>query len=492
MRRRTHRSVSWECRNSDSAREPSSAPQVSKSLTACTRSRCHSLREASAPGAFVAKWQTAGWQRPTMSAFCPHAAPNRSSAHSSSWLRSWVALPLIATLACADTDGASAPQSADSGFGVPIEYPRDGGIDSGFALDAAVEAGPTVRVRFVHSFPNIGRLTVCHDNDGPSGPSLPYALALGTMNAGFGGESAELVLPQLRTGALTFHREAFGARGDGGLDGGASDAGPIDLCSSGTIEATVPLPIPQGWVDPLIARSAASGYDPAFSLTLSGAAPLTLLGSGLALSPSGLDQRAEQARNAWLSTHPGDTVGAAESAKKERERLEATFGPRALIQAVPTHQGGQTFSLSMFHGIPNLTDADAGADTEAAAIRLCVKAMTAVRNAFPMVPTPGVPFRMRAPLGTELETRLAYTFRVFVQGDFDREKKDCASTGLRPVAEATFPAGRFLPGRSYTLALLGAISAPELCSASSRSFIRPGCLPQTASDLAPRLEVLDD
>jgi hypothetical protein len=190
--------------------------------------------------------------------------------------------------------------------------------------------------------------------------------------------------------------------------------------------------------------------------------------------------------------NPSDGAGAELRASGERARLEAAFGPRALLQAVPLSQRARTFSLALFHAIPNLTDADAGAGTEAAAVRLCVKADTnVVQTPFPEPPSPAIPFRMRAPLATELDTGVTYTFRVFVQGDFDREKKNCANTGLKPLAEVLLPPNRFQAGRSYTLALLGAASAPELCSANSKSFVRPGC-PRPASSLAPRLELLDD
>ena len=401
-------------------------------------------------------------------------------------------VPLLALSACAGNEDGLPYQPADSGFGVPVDYTRDGGLDASQRLDAAA-AGPTIRVRFVHAFANLGPLTVCHDMDGPSGPSPAYMLSDGVrvLRANFGAGSEQLELPQLLVGALTFHREAAPARGDAGLDAGSTDGGVEDPCSQDTREAIIPLPIPEDWLSGLAQRTSAAGYDPGFVRTISGASAITVLGSGLALSEPGLDQRAEQTRAAWLNTNPADDAGAELRAARERARLGSTFGPRALFQAVPPQPGAQTFSLSLFHAIPNLTDADAGPETESAAVRLCVNEGTVVRNAFPAPPSLGVPFRVRAPLEMQYETRTSYTFRVFVQADFDREKKDCATTGLRPVAEALFPQGRFQAGRSYTLALIGAVSSAELCSASSKSFVRPGC-PRPASELTPRLEVLDD
>lgn len=426
-----------------------------------------------------------------MSVARPHAAPQRLVRSSAT--RSFAALLLLASVAC-DADNEDDLGLSDGSFGRPIDYLRDGGMDAASPLlDAALPPGPTVRVRFMHGFANLGALTVCHDPDG-SGPSPTVLLAESArpLRADWGSASETLTLPERRSGAFTLHREPMRVSADAGLplDAGSSDGGIANPCDPATLELTIPLPIPDDWIAPFSARGVLANDDLPLLPVLADAPALTLLGAGLALSASGLDARAEQVRASWLLDHPNDFAGAEREAATERARLEATFGPRALIQTTPTHEGAQTFSLSVFHAIPNLTQSGAERDRDVAAVRLCITAGKRVLSVLPSPEAPGVPFRLRVPIGSAFEPRVDYEVAAYAERDFDAAKSGC-TTALKPVAQASFKSDRFQAGRSYTLALVGIVSAPELCSASSKSFVRPGC-PRPASELTPRIELLED
>jgi hypothetical protein len=401
------------------------------------------------------------------------------------------ALLFLVALGCTSDGADDLPQ--DGSFGEPLDYIRDGGMDAGSTMDAALLPGSSVNVRFIHGYPNLGALTMCHDPDGP-GPDTAYELvgnaqAVGNaqlVRAEYRGISPRVALPPLTAGELTLHREAP-LRLDAGVDAGPTDGGMLEPCSVQTRAAVIPLPLPKSFTDSFVASSTLSGYDHELRQVVADAVELTMLGSGLALNPTALQMRADQVRRAWLNEHPGDNAGAELRAGEELARVESAYGARMLIQA-PAAAANNSFSLSVLHAIPNLTGADGGMESEA--IRLCVRAGTELEPPFPRVGRPGVPFRMRAPLEIELNARVEYKFQVFVQSDFDRDRGDC-STSLRPIAEKIAPASSFRPGGRYTLALFGAVSANELCSTNNRSFVQTPCA-RSASELGPQLDILED
>jgi hypothetical protein len=378
-------------------------------------------------------------------------------------------------VACGALHGASACDSdetlradADGSFGTGAPgYNTDGGLDggSGGRADSGLAGGPTIRVRFLHGIPNTGALQVCHDPDGP-GPIAAQLLKdqATVLRAEYGTRSATVSLPAISSGTLSLQREASSASsGDGGTwaDGGARDAGPPpDPCDEATREATITLPIS---TDGALA-DASVGLLPA----LTGASAVTLLGTGVALDPMGLAARTPA----------------------ERSTLEAAFGARALIQLDSAANSPDTFSLSVFHALPDVPPADPKlVDSAVGALRMCITAGTRDSSAVPKPPLPGIPFRVRTNLGDAFDARLAYDFRVFVQGDFDAQNKDCATTSLMPVAKGSF--SKLQPGKAYTIALLGAIAPSSLCSADTVSIVRASCSP-SAAELGAKLVLLED
>lgn len=409
-------------------------------------------------------------------------------------------LSLLWLSACSSEDSAAGSDD-DGTFGTaPTGRGSDAGIDgavSTFDASAALDAD-AVRVRFVHGSVNLGTLTVCHDPDGP-GPRPATMLAdnINVLRADFAGSSntdvavssETIALPALRSGVLTLQREPQPALSDGGIDAGAflADAGaPADPCSETTREATIPLPITREWLDPTLQLSDQNARDDLeLPRSLSGAPSVTLLGSGLALKPQALDALASDAQNAYLAQHPGDTQGAEAAARDVRAQREAALGARALIETDLQPDSAQVFSLSTFHAIPDVPANGMSADQGVGAVRVCVRAGDREE---PRTPVAVVPYRLRVGLGTAFDPKLEYTFRIFAQGEFDAQNKDCSTTGLTPIAKATLR--DFQPGRAYTLVFVGAIAPVKLCTASAALW-RTGC-PRPATDLAARIQRLED
>jgi hypothetical protein len=401
---------------------------------------------------------------------------------------------LLSLLACGDADSFVDEARGDGGaFGVGVDgYPRDGGLDAGLVRgDAGVSAGPSVRVQFLNAIPNTGALLVCHDPDG-AGPMSASVLREDTqqLRADYGTRSNSLLLPALATGALTLQRDP--TRGPvPERDAGAPDAGPPpDPCSVELREATIPLPITGAWLSPGAALSDARFRELDLLPGLGGASAVTLLGSGIALNPLEVERRAARARDTFLSMHPGDSAGAEDAAALERKSLDAAFGPRALVQPDRSQASASTFTLSVFHGSPDVSPADSAlADRQIGAVRLCVTAASRDSNVLPTPPAAGIPFRVRTRVGDTFEARLPYDFRVFAEGAFDAKNQDCSTTSLLPLARASFAS--FEPGKAYTLALVGAVSPLALCSANDVSIARASCS-RPASELGAKLELLAD
>jgi hypothetical protein len=372
---------------------------------------------------------------------------------------------LHAVAGCDSEDSLRADSDGSFGTGAP-GFNTDGGIDGGAnaRADGGLGGGPTIRVRFLHGIPNTGALQVCHDPDGP-GPVAAHLLSeqATVLRAEYGTRSATVSLPAVSSGALTLQREQrrLGSN-DGGtwVDGGARDAGPpADPCDEATREATITLPISDSSF-----ADASVGLLPA----LTGASAVTLLGTGVALDPIALAARTPA----------------------ERSTLEAAFGARALIQLDAPAASPDSFSLSVFHALPDVPPTDPKlAKSAVGALRMCITAGTRDSSAVPKAPLPGIPFRVRTNLGEGFDARLTYDFRVFVQGDFDAQNKDCATTSLMPVAKGSF--SKLQPGKAYTIALLGAIAPSALCSADSVSIVRASCAP-AAAELGAKLVLLED
>jgi len=358
------------------------------------------------------------------------------------------------------------PAEADGSFGtVAPGYGRDGGLDGGTSgSDASAgSVGPTIRVRFLHAIPNTGALLVCHDPDGP-GPVSPQLLGqpATVLRAEYGTRSATISLPAVGSGTLTLHRELRAGTGTPSFDGGVgSDGGaPADPCGELTREASVSLPIADLPPD--------AGALLSLLPSLSGSDAVTLLGTGVALAPAAI----------------------AESPPAQQAVLRSAFGTRVLIQSDLVLRTEQGFSLSVFHGIPDVPPVDPQlANREVGALRLCITAGTRDSGALPKPPATGIPFRVRTPIGDSFDARLAYDFRVFAQGDFDEQNKDCATTSAMPVAKASF--AKFQDGKAYTLALFGAIAPTALCSADDDSIVRATCSPP-AAELGAKLVLLED
>ncbi|MDB4988444.1 MAG: hypothetical protein JWN04_3622 [Myxococcaceae bacterium] len=405
-----------------------------------------------------------------------------------------VALAALAS-GCGAGDTTFGSLNPDGSFGTPADPARDAGLDaSASARDGSTVNAPSVRVRFVHAIPNLGALLVCHDPDGP-GPMAAAVLREGTelLRADYGTRSNTVLVPALSAGELMLQRDSTRAASDGGFDAGVpwGDAGsPIGPCDVSYREATIPLPVTGAWLAP----SAPVNDDQLSALGLlpglSGATSLTLLGSGVALNESELDKRAAAARATWLNANPGDTDRAEQAGRLERSSLQATFGARALIQADLAPGDPQTFSLSIFHALPDVAPADSSrADREIGAVRLCVTAAMRDSGVLPKPPAPGVPFRLRTLVGDGFAPGLNYDFRVFAEGAFDSKDQDCSTTSLLPLAKASFSS--FVAGRAYTLALLGVVAPVALCSANDVSIARASCS-RPASELGARIELLVD
>lgn len=372
--------------------------------------------------------------------------------------------------------------SADGSFGRGVnEYPRDAGMDGGAELDAAV-AGNTqsVQVRFVHALVNLGPLRVCHDPDG-TGPLPASPIAQpdgGVLSADFGGRSSTVTLAPLTAGALTLQRVP---RVDAGADASVT-------CPESEREATIPLPSEGSWLDPRDPIDDATLAERDVEKTISGASSLTLFGSGLALDPAALAERAEEARENALIEEPSDPARAAAAADLTQRALQAAYGPRALIQRDPAALGGaSTFALFVLHAVPDVAAEMNAPEDTVGAVRLCVTAgdreSTAAARA--------IPFRYRTQLGAQFWPGVAYHFRVFAQRDFEAAQRDCSTIGAPPIAERRFSAESFSAGHSYTLALLGALAPTSLCSPSADSLVRPGCA-HGASELLARIALLED
>jgi hypothetical protein len=409
----------------------------------------------------------------------PYAAP-----HSGSLLA--LTLALLSALGCSeDTPLGDNP---DGSFGTGAgNYPRDAGMDgAATGMDAAASSsGPTVNVRFLHAIPNTGPLLVCHDPDGP-GPSAARALGEARLRAEFGTRSAVLRLPALTDGVLSLHR----ARAlDAGIDdAGSPDGGVDDPCAEVTREATIPLPIRGTWLAPRDPLSEEDFADLDLLSTFESDAPaITLLGTGVALRASAVDQRAATARAEAASE--GEQAAAAAEAL-ERATLAAAFGARALIQPDPRADQADTFSLSVLHAVADVPPATTvSLNSAVGALRVCMTAGSLDDGARPRPPSPGIPFRVRSWLGSDFEPRLTYEFRAYAQADFDARQQDCATTSLSPVARASFD--DFVGGRAYTLAILGALDPSALCRTDRASLVRPSCSPYP-SELGARIEIFED
>jgi hypothetical protein len=427
-------------------------------------------------------------------------------------------LPLAGCLGlsgCGASEDLAASQgdwTGDASFGNPAEEP-DAGAGDGDSGDGDGDGdGPTVRLRLLHGLINLPSLTVCYDPDleadvpdtavdeGRDGAAAPQFLGLTGV---FGTDTGFVELAPKSRGALTLHRPpplgpAPSDAGAADQDGGASDAGTDappgieDLCNPETRELVMPLPYDGRWLDPdaplaLEAHGIAS--------TLAAGATITLLASGVALDEAAMLARTNSVRDAYLAVHPGDSAGADAAAALTQARLEAELGPRV----VPSlHQASQArpFALSFAHLVPDVPASSDGeqpaAEPRSGALRLCTMLDDIEQPALPGPTAAGLPFRARVEVALPETTALRYTFRVFAADAFDLEAKDCAGTSLSPVAELTLSATQMQPGRSYTLAAVGAIAPDELCTPSEQdSLARAGC-PAAAEELKARLVLLKD
>lgn len=439
-----------------------------------------------------------------MSVFSLHAPPHVSAA----LLRAGVAFcrsgGLLAVLLLALGSGCGSDSvlqelMRDGSFGADPRYGADGSLDGGLnGLDAATPPPPpSVRVRFVHGLPNTGALSLCHDPDGP-GPIAATLLRdeVRSLRAEFGTRSAVITVPAIASGTLTLQRDPRTTGAVQSFDGGlAFDGGvtPADPCDPATREATLSLPIDGRQLDPRAPAAGDALLRSELSPTLADAPSFTLLGSGFALNDGGVAQRVKQAESSYLAQHPGDSEGASAAGQLEQASLDALFGPRALIQRDPVPSDGDTFTLSLYHAIPDIVaSGDAGVGSSAnpvGAIRVCVTAGTREIGALPAPPAAGVPFRMRRQIASGLNPLLTYEFRVFSQRELDASRQSCSTTGLSPIARATI--ARFEGGHAYTLAVLGAISPASLCSANDVSLVRASC-EGLASKLSAQIIRLDD
>jgi hypothetical protein len=422
----------------------------------------------------VGEWQTRPAPLGRRMKPSPYAAPHRA-----------LLFAIFVASACGDDNGLG--DNPDGSFGTgPGNYARDAGMDGAVRdMDAASQgAGPTVNVRFLHAIPNTGALLLCHDPDG-DGPMAADLLGA-QLRAEFGTRSMTLRVPALSRGVLSLQRAPAL---DAGVDGGAQDGGVEDPCALDTREATIPLPITGQWLSPKQPYTeqelAALALLPTFATD---APAITLLGTGVALNASAVDQRAAAARAAAISR--GEQAAAAAEAQ-ERASLQAAFGPRTLIQADTRADENQAFSLSVLHAVADVPPAKpVPANTEVGALRVCVTAGMADQGALPRSPAPGAPFRVRTELGSNFTERLTYEFRAYAQADFDEAgKQDCATTSLNPIARASYD--EFVAGHAYTLAIVGAIAPNALCSADRSSLVRPTCSPYP-SELQARIEIFED
>ncbi len=408
-----------------------------------------------------------------------HAAPHPQSSLAKTLLAG--SLALLGALGCSDDNGLG--DNPDGSFGTGAgNYPRDAGMDgSQLDMDAGSSSGgSTVNVRFLHAIPNTGALLLCHDPDGP-GPMVASALGSQGLRAEFGTRSAMMRLPALKGGVLSLQRAPAL---DAGVDGG-TDAG-VDPCAQATREATIPLPITGQWLSPRKAYTTQDFAELDLLPTFDSDAPgITLLGTGVALNATKVDQLAAAARAA-----ADDEVSANTAEALERAALAAAFGPRTLIQPDPRADQSDRFSLSVLHAVSDVPAAQGTpANTEVGALRVCVTAGNLDQGALPRAPAGGVPFRVRSELGSDFDPKVTYEFRAYAQADFDARQQDCATTSLSPVARLSY--GAFVGGRAYTLAIIGAIAPNALCSAGQASLVRSSCSPYP-SELGARFEVLEN
>ncbi|MET0340587.1 MAG: hypothetical protein ABW252_06275 [Polyangiales bacterium] len=383
---------------------------------------------------------------------------------------------------CGDA-GELSDAARDGGFGRGVtQYPRDAGMDGGADSPASGDLG-SLRVRFLHALVNLGPLHVCHDADGP-GPAAPAPL-LGEgklLTADFRARSASLVVPALAGGTLTLQHTP----GDAGVSG---DGGLAVPCDDATREATIPLPVSGDWLDPRAPLDDGSLEALGLEKTLAGGSALTLLGSGLALSPAALEARATQARDRALAGSPTDTVGASRAAELELRSLEAAYGARVLIHRDPPTASAKTFGLAVLHASPDVASSDASEGV--GAVRLCITAGTRESSVVPKAPEPGIAYRYRASVGSSFDPGLEYHFRIFAERDFDAEKKDCSTISVSPLAERRVTRTELRAGHTYTLALLGALAPSAVCSPASGSLVRAGCA-HPAAELGAQLALLED
>jgi hypothetical protein len=428
------------------------------------------------------------------------------------------ALLVAALSACTDEGGSGASYASNGGpFGDRFEA-MDADAGARGDSDAAGEdgsPGDSVQLRVVQGVLNLRAAYLCHLpefdlENADAGFEQATELALSAADAGleFGMVTSYVSVPSMTAGAITVHRLPSPAAGyvDAGLgEAGLPDAGGADAgadarmpapprCDRASLEALLPLPMPQAWVDPVrsemdAAVPAEAGVRPAdagasldagpamgargFVSTASGDAPLTLFGSGLLIERTELELRVDAEKESYGREHPSEGQDAAlEAADRYRRGLEATIGPRFLLSRPEPALRDRSFSLHFSHLIP---DVPGHVDAGSGALRLCVTVGTMEGSELGDAGATAFAFRTYALLGDDLDPTKAYRFRVFVQSAFAAEQKTCATTSLKPVAELTVDAEFFKRGRSYTLVAWGAQTPEAICTSMRGSLIRPGC-----------------
>ena len=457
------------------------------------------------------------------------------SAHVGGWATFALLLAACSTnavLSASNDDGSP----SDFGRGAS-DIPQDAGTsDAGTTLggDAATE-GQATQLRLMHGLVNLGRLRLCFDPDlvvdDPRTPAdestpgtepprevpLPEPFASGIQfreATGFFGaslpDSGALLLvdsPELLVDAGPAKDPYYD---DGGLphdastaldgsadddaaatepiDGGATVDAGYDASSSnpceGTPRAVLPLPLPPWWLPSADGDDAAD----AFGLTssLAGSQRITLYGSGLLLTDAMLATRREAARAEYLAIEPEDLEGADIAGQTAVSDALAALGPR-LLPAPATTAVARGVTLSVVHLIP-----DVAGDDGPGAIRLCMTVNKLEGSAVPPRGEPGVAFRARSTLFTELDASSSYRVRIFSASSFDQEAKGCATTSLEPVAEQTLAAGELVDRRAYTLVLSGAQGPDSLCAAEDAGAppSPTGCA--ESYELEARIDLLED
>jgi hypothetical protein len=447
-----------------------------------------------------------------------------------------VSAALLLSALCACSDGAGAKLSGylgDGSFGTGYQEPdaAGGDTDTGDAPpdDGGFE-GTRVRLRVLQGVINLRAAYLCHDPDydvdaAEAGEEPPVELSLELGDAGAlqpGDLTAYASLPGMTRGAITVHRApnldgggdgavwdgaAPDASSDAALDGpapdGDMDAARPQRCDPASLEAILPLPLPNCWVD--LARedidaSTADGAVPeagptaearGFVATASGGDTLTLFGSGLLLQSAELKSRIDGQRQRYLEENPGDTDGADAWARRQERILEATYGPRFLLsRAVQARTPGR-FALLFSHLIPDVPQLQGRADAGSGALHLCVTTGTMEGGELSDAGA-GFEFRNYSRLSDDLDPAQAYRFRVFIQAEYEQEQKTCATTSLKPVAELLVDAGTFAAGSSYSLVAWGARFPESICTTSTPgTLVRPGC--ELANNaLRARLQIIDN